>query len=196
MLSNIPLLVTNIAYGFFFVLTVAFGLWVYLKSSRKLSHVMFMLLSLAIGIYQISFVLGINTHFSDASRIIFQTGLALIFVVAFTVHWIAAVVEREREYKPLIVTTYVIAGVLLALYTILPRAYLLESAPKLYFPNYYVAGDYHFLLVLFFAFGFIASLRILAKSFTTADALHRNRIAYFMTALCIAYPLGSLSFFL
>jgi len=81
-------------------------------------------------------------------------------------------------------------------YLLFPDAFLYASIPKLYFPNYYVAGYGYFLIVLFFAFGFGASMRMLAKAYKRTDANHRNRIAYYMTSILLCYPLGAIGFFL
>jgi signal transduction histidine kinase len=194
---NLPLFIIVASYTFSFVLTTLFGLWVYLKSSRKMSHVMFLLLCLAIGVYQVVHIFGITSVDALASASILQmTAVALTFVVCFTVHWIAAAIEREREYASAIIATYVVGAALAIFYVIFPSGYLLDSVPKLYFPNYYVAGSYFWLFVLFFAAGFGLVMRMLLRAHLVADSMHRNRIAYYIAAILLCYPLGAVSFFL
>jgi len=194
--TNVPLLVTDTSYLIFFVITVLFGLWVYLKSSRKKLHVMFLLLSLAVGIYQISHVFGITVQDPEASRSIFNFSLSLLLVGAFTVHWIAEAVERARENKLVIIGMYVIAACLGIFYIVYPNTYLLQSVSKLYFPNYYVAGSYYWLTIVYFVTAFLLVMRMLIKSFTLSDSTHRNRLAYYIFAVLLGYPLATCGFFL
>jgi signal transduction histidine kinase len=157
---------------------------------------MYLLMSLAVGVYQISHVFGITVTDSEASRTIFTLSLSIIYVGCFTVHWIAAAVEREKEYLWTILSTYACAVVLTAFYLFKPASFLLPSVPKLYFPNYYVAGNYYWLLVAYFAVVFVLVLRMLIKSYTISDALHKNRLSYYIFAIFIGFPLAGIGFFL
>ncbi len=195
-IQNFPLFITAISYAIAFVLTTLFGLWVYLKSSRKTSHVTFLLLCLSVGIFQIIHIFGITVADSFASTIILRFAAITAFVVPFTVHWIASVIERGKEYRITIISSYVIAAALVAFYLLVPSAFLDTSAPKLYFPNYYVAGEYLWLLISYFALGFAVVFRMLYRAYALADVLHKNRIAYYFGAILIGYPLGALGFFL
>ncbi|HEU5114582.1 MAG TPA: ATP-binding protein [Candidatus Paceibacterota bacterium] len=194
--SNSQLLLIDASYAFFFLITTIFGILVYLKSSRKTSHVTFLLLSLSVGIYQISHVIGASAVDAESSRIVFQFSLSLIFMVAFMVHWISAVVEREKEYFRGVVAMYAAGVVLLATYLLYPNTYLLPSVPKLYFPNYFQAGSLYWLLVVYFVIGFVILMRMLVKAYRMADATHKNRLAYFMAAVVIGFPLGAGGFLL
>ncbi|HVU06177.1 MAG TPA: ATP-binding protein [Candidatus Paceibacterota bacterium] len=196
MFANAPLLIADISYTFFFLVTTIFGILVYLKSSRKTSHVMFLLLCLAVGIYQVSYVIGTATPEGDAARAIFSLSLSIIFVVAFTIHWIAATIEREKEYFRTIVAFYAAGIALLVTYLLYPASYLLDSVPKLYFPSYYQAGHLFWLLVVYFAAGFSVVIRMLFKAYRMADAAHKNRLSYYIAAILIGFPLGATSFLL
>jgi signal transduction histidine kinase len=195
-IQNFPLFITAISYAIGFVFTTLFGLWVYLKSSRKTSHVMFLLLCLSVGIFQIVHIFGTTVADSIASTLILRLSVIATFVVCFTIHWIAAAIEREREYRLAIIGAYVTSVALTAFYLIVPNAFLETSVPKLYFPNYYVAGEYLWLLIAHFAIGFGVVFRMLYHAYATADVLHKNRIAYYFGAILIGYPLGALGFFL
>lgn len=195
-ISNVSLFITVAAYSFFFVITVLFGIWVYLKSSQKTTHVMFLLLSLAIGIYQIAHVIGITATDSEASRTIFTLTLSLIFVACFTVHWIACAIEREREYGSIIIALYTVGSLLAGFYLLYPQGFLLTSISKLYFPNYYQAGSFYWAFILFFLVAFIICMRMLMKAYKMSDPNHRNRLAYYIIAIIVGYPIGSIGFFL
>jgi len=196
MIENIPLLVTNISYGVTFIITVGFGLAVYLKSSRKTAHIMFLFLSLAIGIFQICHVFGINVVDGESSRSIFTGSLSVIFVICFTIHWVLAVLEKDSEKIKTIVGFYTVAVGLVVFYLINPSAFLLNSVPKLYLPNYYEAGNYYWLMFVFFTVGALYAFYTLAHAYRIADPAHKNKLRYFMAAIAIGFPLGSTAFFL
>jgi signal transduction histidine kinase len=195
-IENLSLFITAISYAIAFVLTTLFGIWVYLKSSRKASHVTFLLLCLSVSVFQIIHIFGITVADSFASTIILRFSVITAFIVPFTIHWIASVVERAREYRFTIVSSYAVAAALVVFYLLVPGAYLETSIPKLYFPNYYVAGEYLWFLVSYFALGFAIVFRMLYRAYALADVLHKNRIAYYFGAILIGYPLGALGFFL
>ncbi len=193
---NPSLLVTIVSYGFFFLITVLFGLWVYLKSSQKVTHVMFLLMCLAIGIYQIAHVFGVTAVDPDASRAILTMTLSLIFVACFTVHWIALTLEREGEYKTAIITMYAVGALLVAFFLLVPKAFLVTSVPKMYFPNYYQAGSFYWLFMAFFMSAFFVSIRMLMRAYKMSDPAHKNRITYYVIAITMGYPIGSTGFLL
>ena len=195
-IQNFPLFITVVSYGISFILTTLFGLWVYLKSSKKTSHVMFLLLCLAVSIYQIIHVFGVTVADPLASTSILRLSLVSIFIVGFTVHWIAAAIERVKEYRGAIISMYVAGIALMAFYLFYPAKFLAISEPKLYFPNYYEAGSHFWILIAYFAIGFLLVMRMLFKAYSTADALHKNRVAYYLSAILIGYPIGALGFFL
>jgi signal transduction histidine kinase len=195
-MNDLALLITDISFAIFFVLNVLFGLWVYLKSSKKATSRMFLLMVLAIGIYQISHVFGTNVTLGDASRQIFTFHLALIYAVCFSLHWLMLALERRKEYTGFIGAAYVIGTALVALFIVRPETFLLESLPRMYLPNYYVAGSLYWLFIAFIACGFVASIVMLNRSYRMSDAVHKNRILYYLAATIIAYPVASLGFFL
>lgn len=196
MIENIPLLVTNISYGVFFVITIGFGIVVYLKSSKKIAHVMFLMLSLAVGIFQICHVFGINVSDPDASRAIFTGSLSVIFIIAFTVHWILAVLEKDTEKWRTLVGFYTAGIGLITFYLLYPSAFLLPSVSKMYLPNYYEAGQYYWLMFFYFTVGALYAIYALIRAYRIADPAHRNRLRYFMVAIITGFPLGSTAFFL
>jgi len=193
---NFALLVTDITYAFSFVLTVVFGLWIYLKGSRKTSHIMFLLMTLALGVFELSHIFGISTPDPLASRDIFTMSVCILFFIAFAVHWIAATVEREKENEAAIALTYVISIILSAFFLLSPDSFLQTSSSVLYFPNYYVAGPYYWLLIVFSVYGYILMLSMLYKSYRMSDSTHRNRLMYYILAIALGFPFGAAGFLL
>ena len=100
-----------------------------------------------------------------------------------------------NENKFSIISMYVGALVLSSMYLVFPDTFLLQSVSKLYFPNYYVAGPYYWLLIAYFIIAFFVAIRMLVKTYVISDSIHKNRLAYYIFALVISYPLATLGFF-
>jgi signal transduction histidine kinase len=157
---------------------------------------MFLFLSLAVGIFQICHVFGINVVDAEASRAIFTGSLSVIFIIAFTVHWILAVLEKDIEKWKTLLTFYIAGVGLTVFYLLYPDTFLLTSVPKMYLPNYYEAGQYYWLMFVYFTVGALYALYALIHAYRIADPAHKNRLRYFIVAIITGFPLGSTAFFL
>jgi signal transduction histidine kinase len=193
---NVSFLVICLATALSFILNTVFGLWVYLKSSRKPTSRMFLLMTLATGIAQISYLFGTSVADPEASRQIFTMQVTLVFSLCFMAHWIMLALERRREYGVLVGSLYVVGAAVAGVFLAWPEQFLQMSAHKLYFPEYYVAGPLYILLPAFFAVGFAAICWMLWRSHRTSDAVHKNRILYYFVATVLAYPVAAIGFLL
>jgi hypothetical protein len=81
-------------------------------------------------------------------------------------------------------------------FALFPDEYMRLPEPKLYFANYFIAGDYYFLDNMLF-FGVIvymfAQIYIANK---TADFREKRRLSYFTIAIIYSYSVGSIAEFL
>lgn len=195
-IDNIQLAVTNFTYLAGLLFTVIFGIVVYLKSSRHTSHVLFLFMTLALAIFQISHLIGINVSNDEASQSIFMFGLSQIFVACFTIHWILAVLKKDKEKKGMLLGIYT-TGVVLFLYFLShPSTFLLPSVPKMYLTNYYVPGEHYWLgIVFFFAIALYTSYH-LVYAYLHSDAQTKNRIRYFIPSLWVGYVFSPIALFL
>ncbi|MFA6095536.1 MAG: ATP-binding protein [Candidatus Paceibacterota bacterium] len=194
MITNIPLLVTNVSYGIFFAFTVMFGIWAYLKSSRKIAHIMFLFVSLAVGIFQICHIFGVNVIDGEASRDILMGSLSVIFIICFTIHWILAVLEKDKEKWKSLLFFYVVGVGLVAFFVSNPDFFLLSSVPKMYLPDYYEAGKYYWLLPAYFILGAMYAIYALIRAYRIADPAHKNRLRYYILSIVVGFPAGATAF--
>jgi signal transduction histidine kinase len=195
-LDNIQLAVTNLTYiiGIFF--TVVFGIVVYLKSSRHISHITFLLMTLALAITEISHLIGINVTNGEASQAIFMFSLSQFFVIAFTVHWILAVLKKDKEKKTIIAGIYAFSSIVCVYFILNPIDFLLTSVPKMYLANYYEPGKLYWTIILFFTVSALYVTYQLVYAYIYADSQTKNRIRYFLSSLWFGYGFTPLAFFL
>ena len=68
--------------------------------------------------------------------------------MVFLAHAAIAFIGKAKQRKGIITALYAVSILLAASFLIFPDAFLLQSVPKLYFPNYYQAGELYWLIVL------------------------------------------------
>jgi signal transduction histidine kinase len=139
---------------------------------------------------------GISITDSELSRRILMFNLVDIFLPIFTGHCVFAFIGKLKELKYYIISTYVVGVGLLMFFLANPSFFLLTSVPKMYFPNYYVAGPYYFVMLIFFFTLTIFTFYAMIKAYKTSNNIDKNRIKYFAVALLLAYGVGSIDFLL
>jgi signal transduction histidine kinase len=122
--------------------------------------------------------------------------LSDIFIPIFTGHCVLAFIQKTKEQKYFIISSYVLGFGLLSFFLINPESFLVASVPKMYFPNYYVAGNYYFLMLILFFFLIGYVFVIMARTYVVSDFVNKNRIKYFALALFLGYSVGSINFLL
>ncbi len=185
------LLAHNIGYIFSSVLTLAVVGFVFAKDHKPFANKMMLLGFLAVAVYTISHVIGVNISDGHLSKLVLMFNTANLFISCFIAHSVFAILGRLKEEKKVITFFYAVSFLLFLSYMISPGTFLLDSVPKLYFPNYYVAGSLHWLMRLFsnvlipayFLYRMIAAYK-------TADVIMRNRLKYLFVALLLGYSFG------
>ncbi len=198
MSANAHLLVHNIVAVLSLIVSTAIIFFVLRKNYRRTENVTMALTILAVIVFLISHLLGVNTSNPVLSRQFFTWNLSVIFISVFNFHCVMAAIGRAKRKLGLIVTVYLIGGAFVALYLLFPDKFLLTSMPKMYFPDYYVAGAWQWLMRLVFNIllptYFIYEL---ARAYRrTADTIERNRYRYFALALALGWITGLIPLFL
>ena len=168
----------------------------FLKKGRTIEKTTLSLALLSTIIFVTSHVLGVSVLDGELSRRILMFNTVDIFIPIFTGHCAFALIGKVKENKYFIIATYIIGISLLLFFIINPYNFLLTSVPKMYFPNYYVAGPYYFLMLCFFFFLIIYTFVIMRKAYVLSDDINKNRIKYFSVALFLGYAIGSINFLL
>lgn len=193
---NVQLLTISIGYGISILITLGLGIFVLFTNANRTTRVTFFLMAVAVAVFEISLIFGVHTADPILARKIFMFNLTDIFIVIFNAHWILSAIGKAQERKRDLGLIYG-AGILLFLFFLFnPEAFIRMPRPKLYFKNYFVAGDYYILMVGFFFVVVSYFYYQLIRVYRSADDAMRNRIKYFLATLTVGYGLGSTAFFL
>lgn len=193
---NTHLLIHNFLYLFSIVLSFSLILLLFFKVKNNTEKNTLILALLGAMIFVGSHVLGVSVADGELSRRILMFNLVDIFIPIFTGHCVLAFINKAKEQKYFIIASYVLGFGLLSFFLINPHNFLLTSVPKMYFPNYYVAGDYYFLMLILFFFLIGYVFVIMARTYVVSDFVNKNRIKYFALALFLGYSVGSINFLL
>lgn len=173
----------------FFIILIVF-----INDHRKIANVTLILTAAAAAIYLLSNMLGASVADPELSRRIFTWNFSVMFICIFNFHCVMAVLKREREKRWLIRFVYAVGIFLSIFYLILPDSFLSISAPQFYFPNYYVPGQFYWVMIaifmvllpLYFIYELVRAYR------QESNPVERNRIIYLAVALFAGWGLGSI----
>jgi len=194
---NAELFITNISFAFSISVSLGLGILVFVRRPKDASsNVIFFLASIATGIWQISYVIGINLHDPHSSQIAFTFNLATLFIVILWAHLILVVTNRFQAHKRIVTILYTIAAGLVLYFALFPDYLLQLSQPKLYLPNFFVPGTLYWLQDTFFFLVLMYLLSQLYISYHRADYRMRNRLKYFTVAYLFGFGVGLIPEFL
>lgn len=185
----IQLLITNIGFAFSIIISLGLGILVFIRRPRDnaILNKIFMVFSIVLSTWLTSYVLGINLHDPDQSRIAFMFNLSALYLAITSVHLILAVTDRLKFQAYIIKILYGIATGFVIFYTLFPQTFMLASSSRLYLPNFLVPGPLYYLQDFFF-FGVSIYLFVqLAIAYHKSDYSTRNRLKYFFVAFIYGY---------
>lgn len=186
------LLITDIGFAFAVLGTLAAGIFVLYKSPRQTLNRIFFLYCVSVSIFLASHIVGINIVDSALSRKVLFFNLSTVITSALTAHWILALVGREKSQRKIIAVLYVVALAVVAFFLFFPDSFLLPSRPFLYFPNYYVRGEYYYFSDLFFYPVIIYTFFHAIAAYIKTDIVLRRRIRYVLIGIIYGYIVSSL----
>jgi len=188
---NLSLLIHNIGSILSAIVSLGLALFTYFGHPRKVANTTLALTMLSVSVFYISHVIGVNLTDPLSSRAALMFNVSIIFIVMFNVHCVLSVIGKAREKRYLIAFFYA-SGIFLTLFYLLqPDAFLAPSTPKLYFPNYYEAGAYHWAMRVIFNFIIpVYFLLAMFRAYQQGDPVMRNRLKYFFLALTLGYSIG------
>jgi len=186
---NIHLIVNNVACIVSAVIMTGTALFTYLNDRRNIANIMVALAVMMAVVFYISHVIGISVSDPILSRDILMFNLCMFPAGMFQLHGVVAILGKMKEYRSIVIGTYIIGTALVIFFLIFPNLFLLPSVPKMYFPNYYNPGALNWIRVVFLnAYAAIYTLTILALAYTRADTdVKKNQYKYFVIAFAGIY---------
>ena len=188
---NLSLLIHNIGSVLSAIVSLGLALFTYFGHPRKVANTTLALTMLSVSVFYISHVIGVNLTDPLSSRAALMFNVSIIFIVMFNAHCVLSVIGQAKE-KRYLITFFYATGIFLTLFYLLqPDAFLAPSTAKMYFPNYYEAGTYHWVMRVIFNFIIpIYFLVAIFKAYRQGDQVMRNRLKYFFLALTLGYSIG------
>ena len=193
---NVHLILHDAGFLLNFFLVVYLILLAFFKARKGLSMVTLILAYVAVIGFVVSHMLGVSVSDPDLSRRILMFNLSDIFIPVFFCHCVFLFLGKEKHHGKAISVSYAIGIGLAAFFILNPRLFLLDSAPKMYFPNYYVPGPYYWLMLIFFFSVAVYFIFVMWREYLVSDGINKNRIKYFLMALILGYTIGSIDFLL
>lgn len=185
---NINLVINNLLFIIAVVFAFGVSLFTYLNGRRNESNITFSLLILSAIVFMISHAIGINVSNPDISHNILMWNMCMFIAGAFQVHSILALIGKSQEKRWLIIFMYVSAISFIILFIISPELFLLQSQPKMYFPNYYVPGPFNWTRIVFLdVIAFIYSMYLLIQTILKGDKEKHKQYIYIFWTYLAAY---------
>ena len=190
--SNL-LLVHNIGYIVSAVIVFFFIVLTYVKDHSSKVNKIFIFSLVSVLIFLVSHVIGVNVVNPHISKLVLMWNLSIMFISCFSAHFIFILLGKEIQQKWAIVSFYVVTAIMFVFYIVFPDSFLLDSMPKLYFTNYYVAGNLHWVMrvisstiipLYIFVVMFVSYLKI-------QDPIQKNRVRYLLIGVSCGYILGN-----
>lgn len=191
---HIHLLVHNIAMGASGLIAIGLALFAFVNNPRRTQNVTFTLSMLAVATFVFSHIIGVSVIDPELSRTVFMWNISTIFIVIFNTHCILSVINKEKERKTTLNLIYAVGVLLTLVFAFFPDLFLAPSVAKMYFPNYYVPGMYHWVMrVIFNGIVPVYSMIELAIAYRVSkDVIERTRYTYFLWASIVGYSVGSI----
>ncbi|MFA6315358.1 MAG: HAMP domain-containing sensor histidine kinase [Candidatus Paceibacterota bacterium] len=180
------------------ILSIITGIWIVvfllINNPRKTVNIALALTNLSVIVFIVSHVIGTNTVDPHLSKMILMANISIIFVVIFTMHTTLAVLNIDKQRRALLGSVYIIGIALAVFYLIYPDTFLLDSIPKMYFPNYYNPGELHWIMRVIFdiAIPILLLYELLAVYRNSSNMIEKNRIKYWTATVIFGYIVGSI----
>jgi signal transduction histidine kinase len=193
-MMSLQLLFHNIGFGSGTLIALGFAIFVYFKDRTAPANIYFSLAFLSIAMFCGSHVWGVNVADRYLSRDILMGNVSVIWISCFLAHCSFALVNAVKKQHLFIIGMYTTGLFLSIIFILFPDTYLLPSAPKMYFPNYYVAGSLQWIMRLLFDLAVpVYFLSYLFYAYHQADLSLKNRLKYFFVSVSLGYAVGSIA---
>lgn len=189
------LYVTNIGVPAVSLFALALGLLTLIKERRSAASVVFFLLTAAFAGVSLAHVLGVNRLYESEALIFLRLTAGVVLIAALAANFVIVLIGRLRQNARSLFLIYVTAAAILSYFAFHPARFLKGAYPKLYFPIYYSAGEYHYLPYLFAAAVLLYLCVVCASAWGAGDSQIRNRIKYLLIGMFLLFGFGSSLYF-
>jgi signal transduction histidine kinase len=194
--DDIHLLLHNIGFIFSTLLAWSMAALIYIKDRKPLTNKLMIGAYLMGSIFTLSHVIAVNVSSGELSRLILQANVSNIFTELFVIHSVLYYMGVAVHEKRNLTLIYISSIALSIFFWIFPDMFLLESVPKMYFPNYYQGGSLYWVLIVWNVLLTVYFAYHVIRKFPLLPAMDKNRTKYFIWAYLLSFGTGSQAYFL
>ncbi len=198
MAPNFFLIIHNVVSIASFIVFSGAALFAFLSGPKRVANVTFSLTLVAVNVFIISHVIGVNIVDPGLSKAALMFNLSILFIGAFFLHAVLAMIGKDHEKSWIIIFTYTLGIILTVLFSLYPDLFLLPSVPKMYFPNYYNPGSLNIIRIVYL-YIFVVPYAIYQLYIAYRESeidIKRKQYKYFMGAATAGFAVGLISNFL
>ncbi len=195
---NLHLLLHNVAAVASIIVGTGAAFFIYLNNPRSKANILLSLTIVSALVFVISHIIGVNVVDPHLSKNILMFNLSVFALGFFSFHAFIVVLGKEEKYKIAIKAMYVSGIALIIYFLIFQDQFLLDSVPKMYFPNYYNPGPLNWTR-LAFLFGISIPIMFfeLFRSYRSAGSvIEKGKVKFFALAMVFGFSLGNVPNFL
>jgi signal transduction histidine kinase len=195
---NFNLVIHNIGFTISAIATLGALIFVTLNNPQAKGHTPMAFLFLSVLIFIVSHIVGVNIADPSISQNIFMFNLSVFFIGIFSVHTILSILGKDRKRVLILVAFYVVGISACVYFGLNSELFLLESVPKMYFPNYYEPGPLNWVRIAFvLGFCLLYIFYEIVDSYrTTEDKNTRKQLKFLSFAFLATYIVGHIPNFL
>ncbi|MCF7865130.1 MAG: HAMP domain-containing histidine kinase [Candidatus Pacebacteria bacterium] len=183
----IELLIHNFGYICSGLISVILAFFILMKGVHKRSYQLIFLTGLSYFAYCIVYLLAVNIQDSHSSSIFAFLMMVAATTPCFNAHLAFSTFNIVKEHTKGLVVMYSALILMYVSYALDSYNFRLVSAPKGYFPNFFVPGPYYWMYMVFFFVVIIYFFSILIKHYKRVDANEQNRLKYFFAGFGWGY---------
>lgn len=195
---NIHLLIHNIVTIASAVASLGVALFSFLNGKRQTANIAISLTFVGVAVFFTSHIIGVNIANPELSKQILMFNLVMFLIGAFNLHAVLALTENDKSKRWLVIFMYAAAAIFTILFVIFNNLFLLPSAPKMYFPNYYVPGSMNWVRVAFlYVITVPLCLYYIALAYFKAKTVNeKNQLKYLFVTMVVGYSIAYIPNFL
>ena len=195
--QQLHLLITTLGYIVSMFIVLGFGFFVFFQKERKSLNYIWLFFSLSLALYQLAFIIGVNTDASaKIAYWVWYTNIAEdILIGLFTFHIFILATDTLEKFRYLLKFMYGLAVLIIGASIFYPSAFLIDVIPKLYFRSYVnTTGSFYYIIDYYFLIAILLSYWVLFWSRAHTGREGKKRIDYFIIGITFCFLIGSTAF--
>jgi signal transduction histidine kinase len=179
------------------LVVLGFGFFVFFQKPRKPLYYVWLFFCLSMAIYQLSFIIGVNT--AATAKIaywIWYTNIAEdILIGLFTLHIFILATDGLKKFKNLLKFMYGFGALIVGASIFFPSAFIVDVVPKSYLLSYVnTTGPLYYVIDGYFLLCFLLSYYVLFFERARHGTEGKKRIDYYIAGLSFGFLMGVTAF--